>query len=144
MFDTRSRTASQFFRWMTGQVPMVFFTPFHISSSGFLFGTLAGHSMRSPDMQQLPFFNHMRIVIGMVILVEPDYLIQTKQSCWGHHHILQNVLILKAILVNFCRMEHSSPFMGDHTPTVKRHMTTASESQQILRVVNTLSMVCKL
>jgi len=56
---------------------MVFFTPFHISSTGFLFSTLAGHSMRSPDMQQLPFLNHMRIAIDMVILVELDYLIQT-------------------------------------------------------------------
>jgi len=50
----------------------------------------------------------MRIVIGMVILVELDYSVQTKQCCWGHHYILQNVLILKAISVNFCGMEHSS------------------------------------
>jgi hypothetical protein len=62
-----------------GQIrfPMVFFTPSHIFCMGFIFSTHIGQSMRSNDLQQLPFLNHMRIVNGTVILVEMDYSIQT-------------------------------------------------------------------
>jgi hypothetical protein len=33
----------------------------------------------------------------------------------GTHYVLHNVLILKAIHMTFCMMNHSSPFTGDQT-----------------------------
>jgi len=57
-------------------------------------------------------------------LLELGYTIGIKHSDRGHHHILQNVLILKALQLTFYTMEHSSPFMGDPAPSVNRHMTT--------------------
>ena len=51
-----------------------------------------------------------------------------------HHYVLQNVLIMQAVQVTLCRMENSSPFVGDPTPTVDRHTTTAFAGRHILRV----------
>jgi hypothetical protein len=54
---------------------------------------------------------------GGVVLLEMDYTIGLKHSYRGHHYILQNVLVLKAVQVTFYTIEHSSPFMGDPEPT---------------------------
>jgi hypothetical protein len=53
---------------------------------------------------------------GGMILLEMDYTIGIKHSYTGQHYILQNVLALKAVQMTYM-MEHSSPFMGDPTPT---------------------------
>jgi len=42
-----------------------------------------------------------------------------------HRYVLQNMLILQAVLVTLYTMENSSPFVGDPAPTVDRHKTTA-------------------
>ena len=49
-------------------------------------------------------------------MLEIDYTIGIKHSYRGHHYILQNVLILKAVQVTYM-MEHSSSFMEDAAPT---------------------------
>jgi hypothetical protein len=56
-----------------------------------------------------------------VVLLEMDYTIMIKHSYRGHHYILQNVLILKAVQVNFYTIMHSSPFMGEPAPTENGH-----------------------
>jgi len=53
----------------------------------------------------------------------------------GHQYVLQNVLILQAVQVTLYTMENFIPFMGDPTPTVYRHTTTAFSGRHILRVV---------
>jgi len=64
--------------------------------------------------------------------MEPDYSIGIKHSYKGHHYVLQNVLILKAVQVTFYMMEHSSPFMGDPASSVNRHKTIACGGRHIL------------
>jgi hypothetical protein len=64
-----------------------------------------------------------------------DYTIGIKHPYRGHHYVLQNVLILQAVQVTLYTMENSSPFMGDPSPTVDRHMTTAFAGRHIPRVV---------
>jgi hypothetical protein len=64
--------------------------------------------------------NPMRIMNGGLVLLEIDYTIGIKHLYRGHHYILQNVLIPKAVQVTYL-MEHSSPFMGDPAP--KREQT---------------------
>ena len=59
---------------------------------------------------------------GGVVLLKMDYTSGLNNSYRGQHYILQNVLILKAVQMTYT-MEHSSPFMGDPTPTEKRHKT---------------------
>jgi hypothetical protein len=76
---------------------------------------------------------------GGMVLLEIDYPIGLKQLYRGHHYILQNVLILKAVQVTFYPMEHTSPFMRDPAPTENRHTATACAGRHILRVV-TLSL----
>jgi hypothetical protein len=49
---------------------------------------------------------------GGVVLLEMVYTIGIKHSYRGHHYILQNVLVLKAVHVTYT-MEHSNPYMGD-------------------------------
>jgi hypothetical protein len=73
-------------------------------------------------------------MIGGVVLLEMGYTIRTKHSYRGHHYILQNVLILKAVQVTY-PVEHSCPFMGDPAPTVNRHTATACAGRHILGVV---------
>jgi len=68
-----------------------------------------------------------------------DYTIGVKHPYNGHHHVLQNVLILQAVQVTLYTMENSSPFMGDTAPTVDTRTTTAFAGRHILRVV-TLSL----
>jgi len=76
---------------------------------------------------------------GEVVLLEMDYTIGIKHSYSGHHQVLQNALILKAIQMTFYTMEHSSPLMGYPVPAVNRHITTVFAGRHILRVV-TLSL----
>jgi hypothetical protein len=76
---------------------------------------------------------------GGMVLLEMDYAIRIKHSFRGHHHILENVLILMAVQVTFYLMEHSSPFMGDPAPTENGHTATACADRYILRVL-TLSL----
>jgi len=64
-----------------------------------------------------------------------DYIIGIKHPYRWHHYVLQNVLIMQAIQVTLCKMENSSPFMGDPALTVDRHTTTAFAGRPILRVV---------
>jgi len=54
-----------------------------------------------------------------------------------HRYVLQNVLIMQAVLATFYTMENFSPFVGDPAPTLDRHTTAAFAG--ILRVV-TLSL----
>jgi len=54
-----------------------------------------------------------------------DYTFGMKHPYRGHHYVLQNVLILQAVLVTLYMMENSSPFVGHPAPTVDRHTTTA-------------------
>jgi hypothetical protein len=76
----------------------------------------------------------MRIMNGRVVLLEMVYTIRIKHSYRGHHYILQNVLILKAVQVT-SPMEHSSPFMENPALTEKGHTATACAGRHILRVV---------
>jgi len=71
-----------------------------------------------------------------------DYTIWIEHPCRGYHYVLQNVLILQAVQVNFYVMENSSPFMGDPTP-LDRHMTTAFAGRHSAGC-NALPEVCKL
>jgi hypothetical protein len=75
---------------------------------------------------------------GEVVFLEMDYTIGIKHSHKGHHYNLQNVLILKAVQVTYST-EHSSPFMGDPSPTDNGHTATTCAGRHILRVV-TLSL----
>jgi hypothetical protein len=68
-------------------------------------------------------------------MLELGYTIGIKHSYRGHHHILQNVLILKALQLTFYTMEHSSPFMGVPAPSVNRPMTAVGAGRHIFRVV---------
>ena len=61
-----------------------------------------------------------------------------KASYRGHCYVLQNVLIMQAVQLTPYTMENSSSFMGDPTPTVDRHTTTAFAG------CNALPEVCKL
>jgi len=54
-----------------------------------------------------------------------DCTIRIKYPYRRHLYVVQNVLIMQAVLVTLYTMENSSPFMGDPAPTVDRHMTTA-------------------
>jgi len=63
-----------------------------------------------------------------------DYNVRIKHPYRRHRYVLQNVLIMQAIQVTLCRMENSSPFVGDPTPTVDRYTTTAFAGRHILRV----------
>jgi len=65
-----------------------------------------------------------------------DYTFGIKHPYRGHHYVLQNVLILQAVQVTLYTMENSTPLMGDPTPTVYRHTTTAFAGRHILRVVS--------
>jgi hypothetical protein len=76
-----------------------------------------------------PHENH-----GVVVLMEMDYSIELKYSYKGHHYVLQNVLILKAVQVTYM-MEHSSPFMGDPASSVNRYKTTVCGGRHKLWVV---------
>ena len=53
-----------------------------------------------------------------------NYTFGLKYPYRRHHYVLQNVLIMQAILVTLYTMENSSPFVGDPAPTVYRHTTT--------------------
>ena len=53
-----------------------------------------------------------------------DYTFGIKYPYRRHRYILQNVLIMQAVLVTLYTMENSSTFVGDPAPTVDRHMTT--------------------
>jgi len=59
---------------------------------------------------------------GGVVLPEMDYTNGIKHSYRGHHYILQNVLVLKAVHVTYT-MENSNPYVGDPAPTENRHTT---------------------
>jgi len=54
-----------------------------------------------------------------------DYTFGIKYPYRKHRYVLQNVLIMQAVLVTLHTMENSSPFVGDPGPTVDRHATTA-------------------
>jgi len=54
-----------------------------------------------------------------------DYTFGIKYPYRSHRYVLQNVLIMQAVLVTLYMMENSSPFVGDPDPTVDRHTTTA-------------------
>jgi len=54
-----------------------------------------------------------------------DYNFGIKNPYRGQHYVLQNVLILQAVLVTLYTMENCSTFLGDPGPTVDRHTTTA-------------------
>jgi hypothetical protein len=69
-----------------------------------------------------------------VVLMESDYSIGIKHSYKGHHYVLQNVLILKAVQVTYM-MEHSSPFMRDPASSVNWHKTIVCGGRHILWVV---------
>jgi hypothetical protein len=56
---------------------------------------------------------------GGVVLLELDYSVGIKQSDIWHHYSVQNVLILKTILVPFYTVEYSSP-NKEQIPTVGR------------------------
>jgi hypothetical protein len=77
----------------------------------------------------------MRIVNRVQVLLEMDYTIRITHSYRGHHYILQNVLILKAVQVTFYPVEHSSPFMEDPASAENLHMATGCASKHILGVV---------
>jgi len=66
-----------------------------------------------------------------------DYTFGIKYPYRRHRYVLQNVLIIQAVLATLYKMENSSPFVGDPAPTVDTHTTTAFAG--ILRVV-TLSL----
>jgi len=53
-----------------------------------------------------------------------DYTIRIKYPFRRYRYILQNVLIMQAILVILYTMENSSPIAGDPAPTVDRQTTT--------------------
>jgi hypothetical protein len=55
-----------------------------------------------------------------VVKMGLDYSVGIKQSYSSHHYILQNVLILKTVLVPCYLMKHFSPFIGDPAPTVDK------------------------
>jgi hypothetical protein len=78
-----------------------------------------------------------------MVLLEMDYIFRIKHLYRGHHYILQNVLILKAVEVIFYPMEHSSPFMGDPAPTENRHVACACAGRHI-ESCSTLTEACKL
>ena len=52
-------------------------------------------------------------------MLELDYSVGIKQSDIWHHYSVQNVLILKTILVPFYTVEYSSP-NKEQIPTVGR------------------------
>jgi len=54
-----------------------------------------------------------------------DYTFGIKYPYRRHRYVLQNVLIMQAVLVTLYTMENSNPFVGDTAPTVDRHTTTA-------------------
>jgi hypothetical protein len=57
---------------------------------------------------------------GGVVLLEKDYTIGMKHPYIGHHYILQNMLILKAIQMTFYVLDHSSSFMEDPAPALNK------------------------
>jgi len=54
-----------------------------------------------------------------------DYTFGMKYPYRRHNYVLQNVLIMQAVLVTLYTKENSSPFVGDSPPTMDRHTTTA-------------------
>jgi len=54
-----------------------------------------------------------------------DYTFGIKYPYRRHRYVLQNVLIMQAVLVTLYTMVNSSSFVGDPGPTVDRHTTTA-------------------